>query len=159
MSRIKELRLEQGLTQQQAADLLGISLRSFKSYENDKDKIGTFKYNFIIEKISALNPIDEDHGILTPDYISDKCSKVLSDYPVHYCILFGSYANGSATDTSDVDLLISSDVKGLKFYEMTEKLRVSLRKRVDVLDINQLKNNIELTDEILKNGIRIYENA
>ena len=39
---------------------------------------------------------------------------------------------------------------------MVEKLREVLHKRVDVLDLDQLKNNIELTDEILKDGIRIY---
>ena len=38
MSKVKELRLEKKLTQQQVADLVGISLRSYKSYENDKDK-------------------------------------------------------------------------------------------------------------------------
>jgi hypothetical protein len=38
MSEIKELRLEKKLTQQQVADLIGISLRSYKSYENDTDK-------------------------------------------------------------------------------------------------------------------------
>ncbi len=29
---------------------MGISLRSYKSYENDEEKIGTLKYNYIIEK-------------------------------------------------------------------------------------------------------------
>ena len=36
MSAIKEIRREQNLTQQQAAELIGISIRSFKSYENDE---------------------------------------------------------------------------------------------------------------------------
>ena len=40
MSVIKTLRTEKKLTQQQAAEILGISLRSFKSYENDADKVG-----------------------------------------------------------------------------------------------------------------------
>ena len=59
-------------------------------------------------------------------------------------------------ETSDVDLLISSDVKGLKFYGMVEKLRTALHKKVDVLSLEQLKDNLELTSEILKDGIRIY---
>ena len=53
-------------------------------------------------------------------------------------------------------MLISSDVKGLKFFGMVEKLRTVLHKRVDALNIEQLKDNIELTEEILKDGIRIY---
>ncbi|MBE5845839.1 MAG: helix-turn-helix domain-containing protein [Butyrivibrio sp.] len=156
MSAIKEIRIEKKLTQQQVADLLGISLRSYKSYENDKEKIGTLKYNYILDKLQGINPIDEEHGILEMDFIVEKCKQVLDEYPVHYCILFGSYAKGKAGESSDVDLLISSDVKGLKFYGMVEKLRNALHKKVDVLNVEQLKDNFELTNEILKDGIRIY---
>ena len=39
---------------------------------------------------------------------------------------------------------------------MVEKLRNSLHKKVDVLNLEQLKDNLELTDEIMKDGIRIY---
>lgn len=156
MSTIKELRTEKKLTQQQAAEILGISLRSYKSYENDADKVGSLKYNYIIDRLSAINPIDEEHGILELGFIEEKCRDVLSEYSVHYCVLFGSYAKGKAVETSDVDLLISSDVKGLKFYGMVEKLRTALHKNVDVLSLEQLKDNLELTDEILKDGIRIY---
>ncbi len=156
MSAIKELRKEKKLTQQQVAEMLGISLRSYKSYENDADKVGTIKYNYILDKLNAINPIDEEHGILELEYIKEKCESVFAEYPIHYCVLFGSYAKGIAVETSDVDLLVSSDVRGLKFYGMVEKLRTTLHKKVDVLSLEQLKDNLELTDEILKNGIRIY---
>ena len=156
MKAIKELRTEKKLTQQQASEILGISLRSYKSYENDADKIGTIKYNYIIDRLSKINPIDEEHGILELGFIEEKCKEVFSEYSVNYCILFGSYAKGKAVGTSDVDLLISSDVKGLKFYGMVEKLRKALHKKVDALSLGQLEGNLELTDEILKDGIRIY---
>ena len=156
MRAIKELRTEKKLTQQQVAEMLGISLRSYKSYENDADKVGTIKYNYILDKLNAINPIDEENGILELEYIKEKCERVFAEYPIHYCVLFGSYAKGKAVETSDVDLLVSSDVKGLKFYGMVEKLRTSLHKKVDVLSLDQLKDNLELTDEILKDGIRIY---
>ena len=156
MGEIKDLRTEKKLTQQQAAEILGLSLRSYISYENDAEKIGTIKYNYILEKLQAINPIDEEHGVLELEYIKEKCSSVLSEYPVRYCILFGSYAKGKAVGTSDVDLLVSSEVKGLKFFGMVEKLRTILHKKVEVLSIEQLKENLALTDEILKDGIRIY---
>ena len=72
MSTIKTLRTEKRLTQAQAADLLGISLRSYKSYENEKEKEGTIKYNYIFDKLSTINPIDEDHGILDISFIKVK---------------------------------------------------------------------------------------
>ena len=36
MVDLKELRIEKKMTQQEVADLIGISLRSYKSYENDE---------------------------------------------------------------------------------------------------------------------------
>ena len=72
---------------------------------------------------------------------------------VLFCYLFGSYAKGKAIPASDVDLLISTNVKGLKFYGLVEEIRTALHKKVDILNLNQLKDNIELTEEILKDGI------
>lgn len=156
MSDIKDLRIEKRMTQKQVADLVGVSLRSYISYENDKEKEGTLKYNYIREKLQSINPLDEEHGILEMEFITEKCKQVLDEYPVDYCILFGSYAKGKAKESSDIDLLISANVKGLKFYGMVEKLRNVLHKKVDVLNLEQLNGNLELTNEILKDGIRIY---
>ena len=156
MVDLKELRIEKKMTQQEVADLVGISLRSYKSYENDEEKRDTIKYKYIVEQLSKINYIDEETGILELEDIVRKCNEVFERYEVSFCYLFGSYAKGKATQTSDVDLLISANVKGLKFYGLVEEIRTALHKKVDVLDINQLKDNIELTEEIFKDGIKIY---
>jgi predicted nucleotidyltransferase len=75
---------------------------------------------------------------------------------VEYCYLFGSYSRGTATETSEVDLLISVPVDGLKFYELLELLRENLKKKVYLLDAGQLNNNPVLVQVILKDGVRIY---
>lgn len=156
MGELKDLRNEKKLTQQQVADMVGISLRSYKSYENDEVKEGTLKYKYIYEKLSEINRIDEENGIIGIEEITQKCSNVFERYDVDFCYLFGSYAKAKAKATSDVDLLISSNVKGLKFYGLVEELRTVLHKKVDALDIAQLNDNLELTREILKDGIKIY---
>lgn len=156
MKDLKSIRLEKELTQQQAAGIVGISLRSYKSYENDLDKRGNLKYNYIYEKLSQINPIDEEHGIVNLEYISRKCSEIFDKYKINFCYLFGSYAKGKAKDDSDVDLLISTEIKGLKFFGLVEELRNSLQKKVDVIEVAGLKNNVELLEEILKDGIKIY---
>lgn len=156
MSELKTLRIEKKLTQQQVADLVGISLRSYKTYENEPKKSDTIKYKYIVEILQKTNVIDEEHGILEIDDIIEKCSKIFQNHDVNYCYLFGSYAKGKATPVSDVDLLISANIKGLKFYGLVEEIRMALHKKVDVLDVNQLKDNIELMEEILKDGVKIY---
>lgn len=105
---------------------------------------------------SIENFVDEEHGILTREDIVVACSKVFEKYDVKFAYLFGSYAKGNATPVSDVDLLVSTEVSGLKFYGIVEELRNELYKKVDVLDMNQLKENFQLTEEILKDGITIY---
>ena len=156
MGELKDLRKEKKMTQQEVADLAGISLRSYKTYENDETKSDSIKYKYLMEQLTKVNFIDEEHGLLDVDDIKRKCTKVLEQYDVNFCYLFGSYAKGKETPASDVDLLISANVKGLKFYGLVEELRAVLHKKVDVLDINQLKENLELTEEILKDGVKIY---
>ena len=52
--------------------------------------------------------------------------------------------------------LISANVKGLKFYGLVEEIRTALHKKVELLDMSRLRDNIELTEEILKDRIKIY---
>ncbi len=156
MSQLKTLRTEKKMTQQQVADLVGISLRSYKTYENDSKKADTIKYNYILDILKKTNIIDEEHGILELSDIIEKCSQIFGKHHVDYCYLFGSYAKGKATPVSDVDLLISANLKGLTFYGLVEELRTTLHKKVDVLDVNQLKDNLDLVNEILKDGVKIY---
>ena len=156
MTELKKIRIEKRLTQRDAADTIGVSLRSYISYENDESKTGSTKYRFLLQELKRINPIDEQHGVLSRDDIVEVCRSIFPDYDIEYCYLFGSYAKGNASGTSDVDLVISSQVKGLKYYELVERLREKLHKKVDLLDIKQLLNNEALLNEVLKEGIRIY---
>lgn len=153
---LRELRKNKGITQQQAADFVGVPLRTYSNYENDPTKQTSIKYKYMMEKLFTYGYVDEENGILTVDEIKEACVSVLSGYPVEYCYLFGSYAKGKATPTSDVDLLVYTTVSGLKFYGLVEELREKLKKKVDVLDQKQIAENFDLTNEILKDGIKIY---
>ncbi|MBQ7897666.1 MAG: nucleotidyltransferase domain-containing protein [Clostridia bacterium] len=157
MSDLKELRLSKNLTQKEASAILGVSLRSYKEYENSEKKVGTLKYKSMINELEKYITIDEEHGILTLDEIKEGCKNVFEEYDVKRCFLFGSYAKGKATPKSDVDLLISTDITGLKFYGLVERLREQLCKKIDLLDTRQLVENKDLIEEILKDGIKIYE--
>ena len=84
MGELKNIRKEKKLTQQQAADLIGISLRSYKSYENDEDKSESIKYKYILQKLSEVNLIDEENGILELADIKSKCSEVFERYEVDF---------------------------------------------------------------------------
>ncbi|MBR2871296.1 MAG: nucleotidyltransferase domain-containing protein [Clostridia bacterium] len=154
--KLKKLRLEKGLTQEKASQLLGVSRRTYVTYEKDESKISPIKLEFFLHTLEKYGIIDETHGVLTLDTIKEICADVLKLYNVEYAYLFGSYAKGNATEVSDVDLLVSMPINGLAFYELIETLRERLKKKVDLLDIAQLNNNPKLVQEILRDGVKIY---
>ena len=155
MNELRKIRESLNLTQIEVANILNISRRSYQKYEtleNDNDD----KLRYYIYRLKGLNVIDEEHGILKIDEIKNKVEEILSKYKVNFCYLFGSYAKNKATPSSDVDLLIDSEITGLDFFGLVEELRQVLHKKIDLLKINQLDNNQELLREIMKDGIKIY---
>ena len=157
MSTLKTLRISKKLTQKEASAIVGVSLRSYKDYENEESKVGTLKYNYMLQLLEKYIELDEEHGVLTIEDIKSGCRSVLEQYEVKYCILFGSYSKGVATELSDVDLLISTEITGISFFGIAERLCKVLRKKIDLLEIRQLSNNQQLLDDILRDGIKVYE--
>jgi predicted nucleotidyltransferase len=153
---LKEIRNVNNLTQEKFASFLGLPLRTYKRYESDEAKIPKIKYEYIKSKVDELGVISEEQGVLTVGAIKEICARILSKYNVEYCYLFGSYAKGKATPKSDVDLFISTTVTGLEYFGLVEELRTELKKKVDLLNQNQIKDNFELTNEILTDGVKIY---
>ena len=156
---IKELRKSVGLTQADVSALVGIPLRTYVNYENDPEKEGSIKYRYIVHELEQLAFVDETHGILKSDDIVSKCSRIFEEYPVKFCYLFGSYAKGTATERSDVDLLVSADVSGIKFYGLVAFLSHSGKCHTcghSCAHHKQLGDNMDLLNEVMKEGIRIY---
>lgn len=153
---LKELRLQNNLTQEEAASLLGVTRRTYVNYESGKIDKSSWKYKCVVETLKKVNQVDEEHGLLTIEQIKKICNDIFKEYSIEYCYLFGSYAKGTANEKSDIDLLISMPINGMKFFELVELLREQLKKKIDLLDISQIDNNQKLIHEILKDGIKIY---
>ena len=152
---LKQIRQKLNMTQEETAKHFGISRRSYQNYENDLAYRDSIKYQYMLEKLTNILE-DENQRVLTISEIQAGCQKIFSKYDVNYCYLFGSYAKGKAKPDSDIDLLIATEITGLKFFALVEELRETLRKKVDVLDLKQLEGNITLVNEILEDGIKIY---
>ena len=75
---LRELRKNKGITQKQAADFVGVPLRTYSNYENDPTKQTSIKYRYIMEKLFTYGYIDEEHGILTVNQIKEACVSVFS---------------------------------------------------------------------------------
>ena len=156
MERLKELRKKAKLTQQEVADMFSVSRKTYQKYESHPELVKPKIYEMYCDQLEALTKVDEEHGLLTVDMIKDSVKNIFEKYKVRSCILFGSYARGEASESSDVDMVIDCDISGLDFFGLIEEIREVLHKKVDLLDVRQLINNKELISEIMKDGIRVY---
>lgn len=57
MGELKSLRIEKKITQNQAAEILGVSLRSYKSYENDEKKTDVLDINQLKDNFELTQEI------------------------------------------------------------------------------------------------------
>ena len=152
---LKEIRTNKGLTQEQAALLINVPLRTYKRYETDESYVDSYKYKMFVNELNNKTLVDEEHGLLTIEQIKEIVTPILNKYDIHYCYLFGSYAEGRARENSDVDLLIETEITGLRFFGIVEELRVKLAKKVDLLRLKDIQPDNPIALEILKNGIKI----
>ena len=156
---LKEIRVSCGLSQIEAASIVGVPVRTFRRYELDEQYGSSFKRTMFINLLKDKFEITEEKGLLTIEKIKQIVTELFdTQYPglIDFCYLFGSYAKGLAKDSSDVDLYVSSSLTGLSFVGPIERLRQSLHKKVDLIRSSELESNIELVNEILKDGVKIY---
>ena len=64
--------------------------------------------------------------------------KLLADFQeVDLCLIYGSYANGSENNKSDVDIAIAatSSITSKRFLKLKQDLTLQLNKNIDLIDL------------------------
>ncbi|MBA3805635.1 MAG: nucleotidyltransferase domain-containing protein [Acidobacteria bacterium] len=96
--------------------------------------------------------------------ILDFSQCIVREFRPEYIILFGSYAYGTPTNDSDVDLLVVLPFKGKPSYKAVEILKKTCPKiPVDLLvrTPEQVKERVASGDwflsEVLEKGRKLYE--
>lgn len=92
--------------------------------------------------------MEELKSILTPVFQKNGVKKAT---------LFGSYSKGTATQSSDVDLMVDSGLKGLSFFGLLEDVCNSLDCPVDLIDTQDIVPDSRIDQEIARTGKVIYE--
>lgn len=82
---------------------------------------------------------------------------VFMQYGIQKAILFGSYGKGTATEKSDIDLLVDSGLRGLRFVGFLEDVQQAVGKDVDLFDVTHIQSGSLIDREIQATGVTVYE--
>ena len=149
MNELRKKRNEMGITQIEAANICGVSRRTYQYYEEDGDS------RVIDELLNALIKSEDEY--LNSKKIKEKCSMIFQKYPEIKCAyLFGSFARNQAKKNSDVDILVVCPPMGMKFYGLAAELEKVLKRDVDLQTHRQILDNAEFLEVLLSEGIKIY---
>lgn len=159
---LKTVRKNLGLTQLAMSNLIGIPINTLRNWEQKTRIPSEWTMDLLIDRILRESNeqkmfTDEDIGILSFLTIKKRVEEVAKKYDIKRIYLFGSYVKGQATENSDVDLYMESDLYGLDYFEFVEQLRENLKKKVEVLSNKTIQNHSKIDEEIRKSGVLIYE--
>jgi len=95
--------------------------------------------------------------IFTVPQLQALLSPVFDRYGIRRAVLFGSYGKGTATETSDVDLLVDSGLRGLRFVGLLDDVQRAVGKDVDLFDVTHIESGSRVDREIRDTGVTVYE--
>lgn len=96
-------------------------------------------------------------AVYTVPELQNTLSPVFARNGVKKAVLFGSYGKGTATEKSDVDLLVDSGLKGLQFIGFLDEVQKALGKEVDLFDVSHIDPGSLIDQEIQSTGVTVYE--
>ncbi len=88
---------------------------------------------------------------------ADKIIKKLENIECDFIYIFGSYAKGEQSDTSDIDIAFYSTIKYdlYNIFLLSQEISLQLEKEVDLIQMNF--STTVFQKEIVEKGILIYE--
>ena len=123
------------------AQLLGLSESKVKLLQKSSPEN--------IEKILST------HTIYDLEQLKDILLNFIKNTQITTLILAGSYARGTATADSDIDIIIDSNDIVEDYEKMDSELCALLGKRIDIVTVTGIENSV-YRDSLLEGSILIY---
>ena len=96
-------------------------------------------------------------GVYTIPQLRDILSPIFGKYDIRKAVLFGSYGKGTASPKSDIDLLVDSGLRGLRFVGFLGDIQNAVGKDVDLFDVTHIIPDSLIDHEIQQTGVVLYE--
>ena len=157
MNELKKKRKSLSISQKQASNACGVSLRTYQTYE--ELDVNNETYRQLLQKLNEMGIIDGTNYLLSQKAIKNTCRHLFKEkYPeIVSAYLYGSYALNQANGKSNVNIMIIlSRPLGKKLESINKQLSKLLHKEVEVKMIDELFENPKIIKKIFIEGIKIY---
>lgn len=97
------------------------------------------------------------YAICLNDELIGYIRHLLTKYHAENAIVFGSYARGEATITSDIDIIVigGKDFQRTDIFAFGEDLRNLTGKNVDAFEISELNKDTPFYNSVMQEGIKV----
>ena len=94
---------------------------------------------------------------MTISEIKDKLTPIFIEKKIRKATLFGSYAKEVATDESDIDLVIETEITGFSFFALRSEMEDVVKKEIDLIANFEIVPQSRIDNEVRNTGVVIYE--
>lgn len=115
------------------------------------------EYDLVVQDL-CTHAVAASDGPLSTQRVADTVSSIVRSLPVKTAYLFGSYARGEQTPTSDVDIFVVPDA-GFSFSDRT-RIKIAIERclglQSDVLTtLNGRKTRF--VDAVKRDAVKVYD--
>ena len=97
--------------------------------------------------------------IYSIDEIESGTRDIFNKNNVIRAYLFGSYANGTPCEESDIDIALDTggNISFLRVCGVIEELVQAFNKDIDLFDFREIEEGSSIMNEIMQKGVLLYE--
>ena len=133
---------------EKTAESTGISLQTLKKWVCDEDSLPEYMIPLIEFQMKY-----KEKNIMPVTVLVECVTEICKKNDVEHLTLFGSFATGTATKTSDIDFVVYGCKDMIRLEDAMEEIE-TLRK-IDLFDYDSIHNEY-LLEDIRKYGKQIY---
>ena len=97
--------------------------------------------------------------MITLQQVVDILIPIFEKQGIDKVTVFGSYARGDFTSTSDIDMVIDSNgrLKGIMFFAASDEIAKALPIKSDIYEQREIIKDSTLYNDISREGVVVYE--
>jgi transcriptional regulator with XRE-family HTH domain len=150
---LKALRKKKGLTQEEAAELTGLSRRGYQNLEQGKYKKVSQTYHYAFTRLEEYDRRRESKKALGKAMLQKTLREAMPHYDLSFVYVIGDYASSPAPN-SKISLFIAEPISRLDILAFLQEVESLTGKEAEA---ELLKDHLDekTLKEVLRRGVRV----